>query len=109
MGSPRASAKPQCADKKIGKGYRVMALTKGKTSLPVPKFHWPDAGKCRAGPTRAPIREALNMDFESNLIAPTRPVFDVQRATERATFDHGWLLTSHSFSFADYFDPRNVN
>ncbi|MBV8163248.1 MAG: hypothetical protein JOZ91_03170 [Candidatus Eremiobacteraeota bacterium] len=49
------------------------------------------------------------MDFESNLIAPTRPVFDVQRATERATFDHGWLLTSHSFSFADYFDPRNVN
>jgi quercetin 2,3-dioxygenase len=49
------------------------------------------------------------MDFESNLIATKQPIFDVQRATERATFDHGWLLTSHSFSFADYFDPRNVN
>ena len=27
-------------------------------------------------------------------------VFDVQRASERATYDHGWLRTSHSFSFA---------
>lgn len=35
--------------------------------------------------------------------------FAVQRAAERATFDHGWLLTSHSFSFAEYFDPRNVS
>jgi redox-sensitive bicupin YhaK (pirin superfamily) len=39
----------------------------------------------------------------------TQPIFDVARAGERATFDHGWLLTSHSFSFAEYFDPRNVN
>jgi len=38
-----------------------------------------------------------------------RPVFAVQRAGERATFDHGWLLTHHSFSFADYFDPANVS
>jgi quercetin 2,3-dioxygenase len=42
-------------------------------------------------------------------IEPRSAIFDVQRAAERATFDHGWLLTSHSFSFADYFDPRNVN
>jgi hypothetical protein len=35
--------------------------------------------------------------------------FAVQRAGERATFDHGWLLTSHSFSFAEYHDPSNVN
>jgi redox-sensitive bicupin YhaK (pirin superfamily) len=33
----------------------------------------------------------------------------VQRAADRATFDHGWLQTSHSFSFADYFDPRNTH
>lgn len=38
-----------------------------------------------------------------------KPVFDVQRAAERATFDHGWLQTSHSFSFAEYHDPRYVN
>jgi redox-sensitive bicupin YhaK (pirin superfamily) len=39
----------------------------------------------------------------------SQPIFDVQRAGARATFDHGWLKTSHSFSFADYYDPRNVN
>ncbi|MBV8373395.1 MAG: pirin family protein [Candidatus Eremiobacteraeota bacterium] len=38
-----------------------------------------------------------------------RPFFTVQRAAERATFNHGWLKTSHSFSFAEYHDPRNVN
>ncbi|MEA2721399.1 MAG: quercetin 2,3-dioxygenase [Candidatus Eremiobacteraeota bacterium] len=37
----------------------------------------------------------------------TTPVFAIQRASERASFDHGWLLTHHSFSFADYFDPDN--
>jgi quercetin 2,3-dioxygenase len=49
------------------------------------------------------------MNRTSNSIAAQSPVFEVQRAAERATFDHGWLLTSHSFSFADYFDPRYVN
>jgi quercetin 2,3-dioxygenase len=42
-------------------------------------------------------------------VATAQPVFDVRRAAERATFDHGWLQTSHSFSFAEYFDPRNVS
>ena len=36
-------------------------------------------------------------------------VFSVQRSSERAYFDHGWLKTYHSFSFADYYDPRNLN
>lgn len=35
--------------------------------------------------------------------------FRVQRAGERACFDHGWLQTCHSFSFADYYDSQNVN
>jgi quercetin 2,3-dioxygenase len=39
----------------------------------------------------------------------TQAIFAVQRAAERASFDHGWLVTSHSFSFAEYFDPRYVN
>jgi hypothetical protein len=34
--------------------------------------------------------------------------FAVQRSGERYYADHGWLKTYHSFSFADYFDPRNV-
>ncbi len=33
----------------------------------------------------------------------------IQRAGDRASFDHGWLKTSHSFSFASYFDPNNLN
>lgn len=37
------------------------------------------------------------------------PSFAVQRASERAFFDHGWLETYHSFSFAEYHDPENQN
>lgn len=36
-------------------------------------------------------------------------VFEVQRSAQRAHFDHGWLDTYHSFSFADYQDPQNVH
>jgi redox-sensitive bicupin YhaK (pirin superfamily) len=39
----------------------------------------------------------------------TAPVFTVQRAADRAHFDFGWLSTYHSFSFAGYHDPANVN
>jgi quercetin 2,3-dioxygenase len=35
------------------------------------------------------------------------PVFQVQRSKDRAHFNHGWLQTYHSFSFADYYDPNN--
>jgi redox-sensitive bicupin YhaK (pirin superfamily) len=49
------------------------------------------------------------MSSSSDPIVTRKPIFDVQRAAARATFDHGWLQTSHSFSFAEYFDPRNVS
>ncbi len=39
----------------------------------------------------------------------TTPVFAIQRAADRAFFDFGWLRTYHSFSFADYYDPANLN
>jgi redox-sensitive bicupin YhaK (pirin superfamily) len=33
---------------------------------------------------------------------------EIQRSAERFHGDHGWLKTAHSFSFADYFDPKRV-
>jgi redox-sensitive bicupin YhaK (pirin superfamily) len=35
--------------------------------------------------------------------------FAVQRSRDRYFADHGWLKTYHSFSFAEYYDPKNMN
>jgi redox-sensitive bicupin YhaK (pirin superfamily) len=37
------------------------------------------------------------------------PVFAIVPAAQRAHADHGWLDTYYSFSFADYYDPENLN
>jgi len=34
--------------------------------------------------------------------------FAIQRGADRSFADHGWLKTYHSFSFADYHDPANL-
>lgn len=33
----------------------------------------------------------------------------IDKANERGYFDHGWLKTYHSFSFAEYHNPRRIN
>jgi len=45
----------------------------------------------------------------THTMTSTIATFQIQRAAERGQADHGWLQTSHSFSFAGYFDPNNLN
>jgi redox-sensitive bicupin YhaK (pirin superfamily) len=35
-------------------------------------------------------------------------MIDVRKATDRGVGRHGWLTTHHTFSFANYYDPRNM-
>lgn len=35
-------------------------------------------------------------------------MIEIRRSSDRGHFDFDWLNTYHSFSFADYYDPKNV-
>ncbi|MEZ5357342.1 MAG: pirin family protein [Candidatus Zixiibacteriota bacterium] len=35
-------------------------------------------------------------------------MIDIRKSADRGYFDHGWLKTYHSFSFADYYDENHM-
>ncbi|MCI3207491.1 MULTISPECIES: pirin family protein [Pandoraea] len=35
-------------------------------------------------------------------------MLDIRKATDRGVADHGWLSSRHTFSFANYYDPKQV-
>lgn len=54
------------------------------------------------------LENGVMFEFEKMKLTSDNDEIIIHRAQSRGYFNHGWLKTWHTFSFANYFDPERV-